>query len=115
MLASINRVGFAAPSDGIGFHRKVAILELDSKSDTLEEQIQYLEDIQTLVLVHADLIRYRSTPTKYLASMSGIFKVFITDAEIAMMFRLQYVVKMVVFADMWFKPLDKEMEKILLN
>lgn len=115
MFASINRVGFASDKHPSAVRTDVVIFLLEAGSDLFIEQINYLRDIQTLVLVQKELVRYATKPDYDFNYMSGTFRVFVTNRDQAMLFKLKLPAKVRADTQMWLVPEDDKMRALLLN
>ncbi len=115
MYASINRVGFGNDKTPNAIRKDVVIFTLEARSDLFVEQIYYLRDIQTLVLAHEDIVKYTAKPDFDFNYMSGTFRMFVTDRDQAMLFKLKLPASVRVDTQMWLIPEDPTIHQLLLK
>ncbi len=115
MLVGIHRVGFAGPTNEGAIQTPVVLFYLENNDiESFVEQLEYLADIQTPVLIQQSLVDYfKSDSNPVIAARP--YRTFIADREAAMLFKLKFALPVRIDTNMWLIPRDAEIKRILLN
>lgn len=113
MLVSINHIELrTAPARGFR-ERHVVIAQLDQDDASFSEQIKYLEELQTPVLVHNDHIRDPAAFKSLKRVPELLGRIFFLNKEDAALFRLRYNFRLVAASNIYLKATDPAAAKVL--
>ena len=104
MLVSISEIGYSNEKNPAARKYEVVTVQLDPQSETLGDALTYLDELQTIVYVHRDVMVKRDNVLNPIIAYDRQTQVFIVGRDVAALFRLHYDFTVIHEAEMWLKP-----------